>query len=124
VSVAKHERQRDQREKVKPGDLSSCRRTKRRSVVIETATIYVSFEGKKKWPTDGKKYKQPIQEAPQAEPRLKDNAQSAFDEFQILRFRATNAKPFPFEWVDLSRTEMEYSSILTRVSREYDRRFA
>lgn len=37
---------------------------------------------------------------------------------------ATNAKPFPFEWVDLSRPEMEYSSLLTRVSREYDRRFA
>jgi hypothetical protein len=42
-----------------------------------------------------------------AEQRLKDEAQSAFDEFQILRFRATNAKPFPFEWVDLSKTEME-----------------
>jgi hypothetical protein len=37
---------------------------------------------------------------------------------------ATNAKPFPFQWVDLIRTEMEYSSVLTRISREYDRRFA
>jgi hypothetical protein len=46
-----------------------------------------------------------------------------FDEFQILRFRASNARPFPFEWVDLGKTEMEYSAILTRVSREYDRRF-
>ena len=55
--------------------------------------------------------------------RLKDEAQSAFNEFQILRFRATNAKPFPFEWVDLGATEMEYSSVLTRISREYDRRF-
>ena len=93
-------------------------------VGINFAERYVSFEGKKKWPTDGKKYKHPIQEAAQAEQRLKDKAQSAFDEFQILRFRATNAKPFPFEWVDLIRTEMEYSSVLTRISREYDRRFA
>jgi hypothetical protein len=38
--------------------------------------------------------------------------------------RADAPKPFPFEWVDLSKTEMEYSSVLTRVSREYDRRFA
>jgi len=51
----------------------------------------------------------PNPEAAQAEQGLKDKAQSAFDEFQILRFRATNAKPFPFAWVDLSRTEMEYS---------------
>src|SRR5713226_10384974 len=93
-------------------------------VGINFAERYVSFEGKKKWPTDGKKYKHPIQEGAQAEQRLKDKAQSSFDEFQILRFRATNAKPFPFEWVDLSRTEMEYSSVLTRISREYDRRFA
>lgn len=92
-------------------------------VGVSFAEQYVSFEGRKRWPTDGKKYKHPIQEAAQAEQRLNEKARSAFDEFQILRFRATNAKPFPFEWVDLSRTEMEYSSVLTRVSREYDRRF-
>jgi hypothetical protein len=93
-------------------------------VGINFAEQYVSFEGKKKWPTDGKKYKHPIQEAAQAEQRLNERARGAFDEFQILRFRATNAKPFPFEWFDLSKSEMEYSSVLTRISREYDRRFA
>jgi hypothetical protein len=93
-------------------------------VGINFAEQYVSFEGRKRWPTDGKKYKHPIQEAAQAEQRLNEKARSAFDEFQILRFRATNAKPFPFDWVDLSTTEMEYSSVLTRISREYDRRFA
>ena len=93
-------------------------------VGINFAESYVSFEGRRKWPTDGKKYKHPIQEAAQAEKRLLDGARLAFDEFQILRFRATNAKPFPFEWTDLSATEMEYSSLLTRISREYDRRFA
>lgn len=91
---------------------------------INFAEQYVSFEGRKRWPTDGKKYKHPIQEAAHAEQRLNDKARPAFDEFQFLKFRATNAKPFPFEWVDLSKTEMEYSSVLTRVSREYDRRFA
>jgi hypothetical protein len=92
-------------------------------VGINFAEQYVSFEGRKRWPTDGKKYKHPIQEAAQAELRLNEKARSAFDEFQILCFRATNARPFPFEWVDLSTTEMEYSSVLTRVSREYDHRF-
>lgn len=92
-------------------------------VGINFAEQYVSFEGRKRWPTDGKKYKHPIQEAAQAEQRLIGKARLAFDEFQALRFRATNARPFPFEWVDLDTTEMEYSSVLTRVSREYDRRF-
>lgn len=92
-------------------------------VGINFAGQYVSFEGRKRWPTDGKKYKHPIQEAAQAEQRLNETARPSFDEFQILRFRASNARPFPFEWVDLGKTEMEYSSILTRISREYDRRF-
>jgi hypothetical protein len=92
-------------------------------VGVNFAEKYVSFEGPRKWPTDGKKYKHPIQEAGQAEQRLNEKARSAFDEFQILRFRATNARPFPFEWVDLGTTEMEYSAVLTRISREYDRRF-
>jgi hypothetical protein len=92
-------------------------------VGINFADEYVSFEGRKRWPTDGKRYKHPIQEAAQAQQRLLAKARSAFDEFQILRFRATNAKPFPFEWVDLSNTELEYSALLTRVSREYDKRF-
>lgn len=91
---------------------------------INFADQYVSFEGRKHWPTDGKKYKHPIQEAVQAEQRLKEKAGSAFDEFQILRFRATNAKPYPFNWVNLGETELEYSALLTRVSREYDRRFS
>jgi hypothetical protein len=92
-------------------------------VGINFSDQYISFEKRKRWPTDGKKYKHPIQEAAQAEQRLIDKARHAFDEFQILRFRATNSKPFPFDWVDLNKTEMEYSSVLTRVSREYDRRF-
>ena len=75
---------------------------------INFAEQYVSFERRKRWPTDGKKYKHPIQEAAQAEQRLNEKARCAFDEFQILRFRATNAKPYPFEWTDLTTTELEY----------------
>jgi hypothetical protein len=92
-------------------------------VGVNFAEQYVSFEKKKRWPTDGRKYKHPIQEAAQAEQRLVERAMPPFDEFQILPFRATNSPPLPFHWVDLARTEMEYSSVLTRLSREYDRRF-
>jgi hypothetical protein len=55
-------------------------------VGINFAERYVSFEGKKKWPTDGKKYKHPIQEAAQAERRLNEKARTAFDEFRSCDF--------------------------------------
>src|SRR5881392_739283 len=62
-------------------------------------------------------------EAAEAERRLISRAAEKFDEFQTLRFRATNVAPFPFEWEDLERTSKEYGALLIRVSREYDRRF-
>lgn len=92
-------------------------------VGVNCSNTYTSYEGKNEWPTDGKKYKHPVQEAKEAEERLKNRAASRFDEFQILRFRATNVPPFPFEWVDLENTSKEYGALLVRVSREYDRRF-
>jgi hypothetical protein len=82
-----------------------------------------SYEGTRKYSTDGKKHKHPVQEAPEAERRLELHASPHFDEFLFLRFSATNVKPFPFEWVDLQTAKLEYSAMLTRLSREYDTRF-
>jgi hypothetical protein len=92
-------------------------------VGLNFAPSYTSYEGKRKWPTDGKKNKHPIQEAEEAERRLMSRAAPYFDEFQILRFRAANVKPFPFEWVDFAKTTQEYGALLVRLSREYDSRF-
>ncbi|MFN0066759.1 MAG: hypothetical protein ACKVYV_03895 [Limisphaerales bacterium] len=93
-------------------------------VGINHAASYTSFEGERAWPTDGRKHKHPVQEAAEAEARLLAQARPAFEEFQLLRFRATNVEPFPFEWVDEAVTSKEYSALLVRVSRDYDRRFA
>jgi hypothetical protein len=93
-------------------------------VGVNFSETYTSFEGDRAFPTDGRKYKHPIQEAGDAMARLEQRAQSAFDEFLILRFIATNADPFPFSWVDEPETLLEYSALLTRTSREYDRRFS
>ena len=92
--------------------------------IVSVAPTYTSYEGEREWPTDGKKHKHPIQEADEAERRLVSRAAPTFDEFQILRFRATNVAPFPFEWVDWEKTSKEYGALLIRLSREYDRRFA
>lgn len=92
-------------------------------VGINRAEQYVSFEGTRRFKTDGRKHKHPAQEAVEAESRLLERARGAFDEFLVLRFRATNSRPYPFEWVDHAETEIEYGAALVRLSREYDSRF-
>lgn len=92
-------------------------------VGVNHAACYTSYEGDREWPTDGRRHKHPIQEAEEAEHRIVLNAKPAFDEFQILRFSATNVEPYPFEWCDRGTLVNEYSALLVRLSREYDRRF-
>jgi hypothetical protein len=93
-------------------------------VGINYADKYVSHEGDKPWPTDGRKHKHPIQEAAEAEARLRLRAAPAFDEFLILRFQVSNEPPFPFAWLDQRQTELDYGAILTRSLRKYEARFA
>ncbi|HZW95763.1 MAG TPA: hypothetical protein VFF64_22640 [Candidatus Eremiobacteraceae bacterium] len=92
-------------------------------VGVNFAKQYTSYEGDRAFPTGGRKYKNPIQEADDAISRLRQRAAPSFDEFLILRFDASNTKPHPFSWVDEKQTLLEYSALLTRLSREYDRRF-
>jgi hypothetical protein len=93
-------------------------------VGVNYSDAYTSYEGKAEWPTDGKKHKHPAQEAPEAERRILQRATPGYDEFLLLRFRASNVPPFPFEWMDHAKTRNEYSALLLRVSRdEYDKRF-
>ena len=93
-------------------------------VGVNAAPAYTSYEGERAWPTDGKKHKHPIQEAAEAERRVLEKAAPSFDEFLLLRFKASNVAPFTFEWVNQEQTAKEYSALLLRLSREYDRRFA
>ena len=92
-------------------------------VGVNFASAYTSYEGDREWPTDGKTRKHPAQEAAQTESRVLALAKPAFDEFLVLRFKASNVPPFPFEWVNHEATATEYSALLVRLSREYDRRF-
>ncbi|HEV8523012.1 MAG TPA: hypothetical protein VGQ71_00820, partial [Terriglobales bacterium] len=92
-------------------------------VGVNFADHYTSFEGARVFPTDGKRYKHPIQEAEETVARLQQRAAPAFDEFLTLKFSATNEEPYPFAWLEQRNTVMEYSALLTRISREYDRRF-
>lgn len=92
-------------------------------VGINSAMVTTGYEGERAFTTDGKKHKHPYREAAEAEARLLAQAKPSFDEFLVLRYRASNVPPYPFEWVALQAAELDYGAILTRISREYDRRF-
>ena len=91
-------------------------------VGINYANVVTSWEGDRSYRTDGAKYKHPIQEAEEARSRLKEVA-PLYDEFLILRYRATNEPPYPFEWVDENDTRQSYVAALQRISNEYQARF-
>jgi hypothetical protein len=92
-------------------------------VAINFADQYVSYEGNRSYPTNGTGARpHPSQEAPKAEQRLR-GVHDNFDEFLQIGFRATNAAPFPFEFVSADSLRERYASILVRLSREYDHRF-
>jgi hypothetical protein len=92
-------------------------------VGINAADVTTGYEGDRSYRTDGVKNKHPYQEATEAQRRLLAFAAPAYDEFLVLRYKATNEPPYPFEWVDYNDTIQEYGSILTRISRNYEKRF-
>lgn len=92
-------------------------------VAVNYADRYISFERDRTFPTDGKKYKHPVQEAADAEFRLMSIAARHFDEFVVFRFRARNELPFTFEWLDEGQTALDYGAALTRIIRKYEARF-
>ncbi len=65
----------------------------------------------------------PAREAPKVIPRLEERIRSKYDELLILRFKATNSAPYPFEWVDRDETYRLYGAALLRISKLYDERF-
>lgn len=91
---------------------------------INRSPRYTSYERKAVWPTDGKEYKHPIQEADEVETRLRARLEHTwFDELIIIRFEVTNTSPYPFKWSNLKDTENHYGAALVRICREYERRF-
>lgn len=91
---------------------------------INFADHYVGYEKDRTYPTTGTgSYRHPIQEAPEAERRILATLTPVFDELILLKFKATNEEPYPFEWLDAQAQEQDYGAALVRISREYDHRF-
>ena len=90
---------------------------------INHAAHCTTYEGKRSFTTDGRGHKHPIDEAADAEARLRSGAAGAFDEFLILCFEATNEPPYSFAWVDEQATELDYGAALARIAQLYETRF-
>jgi hypothetical protein len=91
---------------------------------VNQAEATVGYEGDRPFPTTGKQgFLHPFQEAPQAERRIRAEAAPDFDEFLVLRFKATNAPPYPFQWVNYEETRLDYAAALSRISARYQQRF-
>jgi hypothetical protein len=88
---------------------------------INCESYTVSYEGPgRSYRTKGKDgFAHPFQEADEAEHRLRMLAAPSFDEFLVLRYKATNEPPFPFAWADAAATQQEYGAVLTRVSSRF-----
>jgi hypothetical protein len=91
---------------------------------VNQAESAVGYEGDRPFPTTGTGgFLHPFQEAPEAERRLRSEAEPEFDEFLALRFKATNAPPYPFEWVNFRETALDYAAALSRICARYQQRF-
>lgn len=91
---------------------------------INEAESVVGYEGERSFPTAGRGgYLHPSQEALEAQRRLRAQIASDYDEFLVLRFKATNAQPYPFEWANQDEARLDYAAALTRISARYQQRF-
>ncbi len=93
-------------------------------VGVNHASVYTSYEKDRIFTTDGTAtYRHPIQEADAAKDALRAEAAAAFDEFIVLDFEVTNARPFSFKWRNEPKTRREYAAAVTRILDRYDDRF-
>jgi hypothetical protein len=93
-------------------------------VAINQADSVIGYEGDRPYPTTGKAgFMHPYQEAPEAERRLRTDVAADFDEFLMLRYKATNAPPYAFEWFKYNETRLDYAAALSRISARYQQRF-
>lgn len=88
-------------------------------VGVNQESDYVGHEGKRSF-----KHKLREQEPTTIIGKLRERLLGRYDELLVLRFKATNQRPYPFEWVDSNQVELDYGAALTRVGELYRERFS
>lgn len=83
---------------------------------------WTGMEGTRSFPVE-RTPKRALAASDETSRRLLEIARPAFDEFVLLRFRATNQEPFPFSWLNATGTAADYGAALVRIAALYEKRF-
>jgi hypothetical protein len=89
---------------------------------VNYSESWTGIEGTRTFPVQRKPAKA-LQESEETSRRLIELARPSFDEFVLLKFKATNQPPHPFEWLNQANTVADYAAALVRIAHEYDERF-
>ena len=109
------------------GSAVSLREKSSKAITMGFAAVnyseqWTGIEGTRTFPVE-RKPKRALQESEETSRRLIEIARPAFDEFLLLRFKATNQVPYPFTWLNGDGTAADYGAALVRISHLYDERF-
>jgi hypothetical protein len=109
------------------GSAKSLREKSRDAITVGFAAVnysehWTGQEGTREFPVDKKSERQ-RRESDETSRRLLELAAPSFDEFLLLRFRATNRPPYPFSWLNATATASDYGAAVVRIAGLYDRRF-
>ena len=82
---------------------------------------YTGMEGRRRF-TIQRTPERAAREAEETSRRLEMLARPEFDEFLLFKFKATNQKPYPFEWLDAPGVKADYGAALVRIGDLYEKR--
>ena len=109
------------------GSATSLKEKSANAITVGFAAVnyserWTGMEGTRSFPVE-RKPQRALQESEETSRRLLQIARPAFDEFLLLKFRATNQAPFPFSWLNPSGMASDYGAALVRVADLYEKRF-
>lgn len=109
------------------GSASSLKEKSQNAITVGFAAVnyserWTGIEGTRSFPVE-RKPQRALTESEETSRRLVEIARPAFDEFLLLRFKATNQDPYPFAWLDERGTRADYGAALVRISNLYEQRF-
>jgi hypothetical protein len=109
------------------GSATSLKEKSANAITVGFAAVnyserWTGLEGTRSFPVE-RKPPRALQESEETSRRLLEIARPAFDEFLLLKFRATNQEPFPFAWLNPSGMAADYGAALVRIANLYDNRF-
>ena len=109
------------------GSATSLKEKSPQAITVGFAAVnyserWTGMEGTRSFPVERKPLRA-LEASDETSRRLLEIARPAFDEFVLLKFRATNQAPLPFSWLNAAGTAADYGAALVRIASLYEKRF-